>query len=226
MVREDKLSWLFREVSGSWLVQRWLQRWEKVRSWLFCPPSPRAHSASGHSMPFRSIWLAAMSMTLMINAIAKAQIKLFLTHVCRFFFFGWTRVNQTKWKGQKFRNIKNSLVTCSSGTPDTHLRSPNTCYIFSTQGNGHKFIVNAASEEAFVPLYSTLKRLNFTGNVPLLKVSSAARRKDDWFLYGITVTHFSPPFCDGKQIRMKRRLACFADRFPDPDHRVFPAQTR
>lgn len=54
------------------------------------PPDPRAHSGSGHSMPFRSIWLAAMSMTLMMNAIAKAQIKLFLTHVCRFFFFGWT----------------------------------------------------------------------------------------------------------------------------------------
>lgn len=113
---------------------------------------PRAHSASGHSMPFRSIWLAAMSITLMMNAIAKAQIKLFLTHVCRFFFFGWTEVNQTKRKCQNFRNIKIGFVTCCSGTPDTHLHSPNTCYIFSTQVNEHEFSVNTVLEEAFVPL--------------------------------------------------------------------------
>lgn len=40
------------------------------------------------------------------------------------------------------------------------------------------------------------------------------------------MTHFSPPFCDRKQIRMKRRLARFADDVPDPDDRVFPAQMR
>lgn len=52
--------------------------------------NPNAHSASGYSMPFRSIWLAAMSITLIMKAMAKAQIRLFLTHVCRFFFLGWT----------------------------------------------------------------------------------------------------------------------------------------
>lgn len=33
-------------------------------------------------IPLRSIWFAAMSMTLMMNAIAKAQIRLLRTHVC------------------------------------------------------------------------------------------------------------------------------------------------
>lgn len=33
-------------------------------------------------MPLRSTWLAAMSMTLMMKAMAKAQIRLLRTHVC------------------------------------------------------------------------------------------------------------------------------------------------
>lgn len=49
-----------------------------------------AHTGHSYSMPFLSIWLAAMSMTLMMNAMAKAQMRLFLTHVWRFFFEGWT----------------------------------------------------------------------------------------------------------------------------------------
>lgn len=81
-------NWLFREVLGLWLVQLWLQRTRcEVVAVL---STPRAHSAIGYSMPFRSIWLAAISMTLMMNAMAKAQIRLFLTHVWRFFFLGWT----------------------------------------------------------------------------------------------------------------------------------------
>ena len=40
-----------------------------------------AHSGRGYSMPFLSIWLAAMSITLMMKAMAKAQIRLFLTQV-------------------------------------------------------------------------------------------------------------------------------------------------
>lgn len=68
--------------------------------------SPHAHSASGYSMPFRSIWLAAMSMTLMMKAMAKAQIRLFLTHVCRFFFFGWT-------EGETERKTWNAFVRTS-----------------------------------------------------------------------------------------------------------------
>ena len=34
-------------------------------------------------MPLRRIWLAAISMTLMMKAMAKAQMRLFLTHVWR-----------------------------------------------------------------------------------------------------------------------------------------------
>lgn len=34
-------------------------------------------------MPLRSTWLAAMSMTLMMKAMAKAQMRLLRTHVCR-----------------------------------------------------------------------------------------------------------------------------------------------
>lgn len=34
-------------------------------------------------MPLRSTWLAAMSMTLMMKAMAKAQIRLLRTHVWR-----------------------------------------------------------------------------------------------------------------------------------------------
>lgn len=42
-------------------------------------PSEPAHS---YFMPLRSTWLAAMSMTLMMKAMAKAQIRLLRTHVC------------------------------------------------------------------------------------------------------------------------------------------------
>lgn len=65
--------------------------------------TPHAHSAIGYSMPFRSIWLAAISMTLMMKAIAKAHIRLFLTHVCLFFFLGWTE------RGEKRREMKRLL---------------------------------------------------------------------------------------------------------------------
>lgn len=88
--------------------------------------------------------------------------------------------------------------------------------------------MKACLEEAFVPHYSTLKQLKVTGmflswTSPLLPVERCeclipAKR--------VNVTHFSPPFCDRKQIRMKWRLARFADDVPDPDDRVFPAQMR
>lgn len=41
------------------------------------PPETRIHF-----IPLRSIWFAAMSITLMMNAMAKAQIRLLRTHVC------------------------------------------------------------------------------------------------------------------------------------------------
>lgn len=87
---------LFREVLGLWLVQLWRQR-QDVRSWLCCP-LPRLTVQLFHSMPFLSIWLAAISMTLMMKAMAKAQIRLFLTHVCLFFFLGWTEIKEKTYK--------------------------------------------------------------------------------------------------------------------------------
>lgn len=65
------------------------------------------NSRGSYSMPFLSIWLAAISMTLMMNAMAKAQMRLFLTHVWRFFFEGWTEM---KIKGKK-RTLKTEIRT-------------------------------------------------------------------------------------------------------------------
>ena len=41
-------------------------------------------------MPLRRIWLAAISMTLMMKAMAKAQMRLFRTQVCLFCFWECT----------------------------------------------------------------------------------------------------------------------------------------
>lgn len=70
--------------------------WQKKRNDLYNALS--MHMQAGdpaitvmcYSMPFRSIWLAAMSMTLMMKAIAKAQMRLLRTHVCRLFFLECT----------------------------------------------------------------------------------------------------------------------------------------
>lgn len=43
----------------------------------------RRAPVSAYFMPLRSTWLAAMSMTLMMKAMAKAQIRLLRTHVWR-----------------------------------------------------------------------------------------------------------------------------------------------
>lgn len=66
-----------------------------------CPQGMRMRSELGtqrwwrrmrcYSMPLRRIWLAAISMTLMMKAMAKAQIRLFLTQVCLFCFWECTR---------------------------------------------------------------------------------------------------------------------------------------
>ena len=42
---------------------------------------PTGHPGGAYFMPLRSTWLAAMSMTLMMKAMAKAQIRLLRTHV-------------------------------------------------------------------------------------------------------------------------------------------------
>lgn len=51
---------------------------------------------SGYSMPLRRIWLAAISMTLIIKAMAKAHIRLFRTQVCLFCFWECTRAGREK----------------------------------------------------------------------------------------------------------------------------------
>lgn len=56
------------------------------------PPTHPCSQWRRYSMPLRSIWLAAISITLMMKAMAKAQIRLLRTHVCRFFFVGWTGI--------------------------------------------------------------------------------------------------------------------------------------
>lgn len=60
-----------------------------VLDFFFFLKCPSYHLAWGvgtqeavYFIPLRSIWFAAMSMTLMINAMAKAQIRLLRTHVC------------------------------------------------------------------------------------------------------------------------------------------------
>lgn len=58
------------------------------------PPTHPCSQWHCYSIPLRSIWLAAISITLMMKAMAKAQIRLLRTHVCRFFFVGWTAVNK------------------------------------------------------------------------------------------------------------------------------------
>lgn len=88
---------------GFWLVCLPFFFYCRERKWgyITVPPTLQAHIVIGYSMPFRSIWLAAMSMTLIMKAMAKAQIRLFLTHVCLFFFLGWTE--RERRRGQKRR---------------------------------------------------------------------------------------------------------------------------
>lgn len=50
------------------------------------PGEPCQH----YSMPLRRIWLAAISITLMMKAMAKAQMRLLRTHVWRFCFWACT----------------------------------------------------------------------------------------------------------------------------------------
>lgn len=50
----------------------------------------------GYSMPLRRIWLAAISITLIIKAMANAQIRLFRTQVCLFCFWACTAERQGK----------------------------------------------------------------------------------------------------------------------------------
>lgn len=57
------------------------------------PPTHPCSQWRRYSIPLRNIWLAAISITLMMKAMAKAQIRLLRTHVCLFFFVGWTGIN-------------------------------------------------------------------------------------------------------------------------------------
>lgn len=72
------------------LRSRWEPRWAR-RSRV---GAGHAHAGRagrrGYSMPLRRIWLAAISMTLMMKAMAKAQMRLLRTHVCLFCFWECT----------------------------------------------------------------------------------------------------------------------------------------
>lgn len=60
---------------------------------------------NSYFMPLRSTWLAAMSMTLMMKAMAKAHIRLLRTHVCLTCCVGLEPVREKKkwWEGKKKR---------------------------------------------------------------------------------------------------------------------------
>lgn len=68
-----------------------------------------------------------------------------------------------------------------SGTPDTHLHSPNTCYIFRTHVNEQGFSIKAGLEEASL---FNIKMTELQRNAPVHKDSPADSIKDDGFLYG------------------------------------------
>lgn len=82
-----------------------------------------------YSMPLRRIWLAAISMTLMMKAMAKAQMRLFRTQVCRFCFWECTGVGggrrvegkEARWAGGEGREKEHDKVGCtfSSKSPGT-----------------------------------------------------------------------------------------------------------
>lgn len=72
------------------------------------PPTHPCSQWRGYSIPLRSIWLAAISITLMMKAMAKAQIRLLRTHVCRFFFVGWTRANKGEREKLSLKYQQNS----------------------------------------------------------------------------------------------------------------------
>lgn len=86
----------------------------------FFTPLTVGVAGCGYSRPFRSIWLAAMSMTLMMKAMAKAQIRLFLTHVCRFLFLEWTNRREKGEKGE--REIKPERERCIEVYYQIHLQ--------------------------------------------------------------------------------------------------------
>lgn len=69
-------------------------RWEPLRARRSRVRAGHAHAGRagrrGYSMPLRRIWLAAISMTLMMKAMAKAQMRLLRTHVCLFCFWECT----------------------------------------------------------------------------------------------------------------------------------------
>lgn len=83
-----------------WVLRRTVPRLHRPHPlvWRTSLPAGQAHARSrerscwggGYSMPLRRIWLAAISMTLMMKAMAKAQMRLFRTQVCLFCFWECT----------------------------------------------------------------------------------------------------------------------------------------
>lgn len=61
------------------------------------------HPLGAYFMPLRSTWLAAMSMTLMMKAMAKAQIRLLRTHVWRICWLEQAAAAHQEHQGEKQR---------------------------------------------------------------------------------------------------------------------------
>lgn len=80
----------FAERSHVRIVQIRFVEEEPARRACACAGAGTQRRAGGYSMPLRRIWLAAISMTLMMKAMAKAQMRLFRTQVCRFCFWECT----------------------------------------------------------------------------------------------------------------------------------------
>lgn len=73
-------------------------------------------------MPLRSTWLAAMSMTLMMKAMAKAQIRLLRTHVWRICWLeqavaAHQGAPERDRRGQRSAGIRSRLHFCTWAVP-------------------------------------------------------------------------------------------------------------
>lgn len=75
-------------------------------------------TAGAYFMPLRSTWLAAMSMTLMMKAMAKAQMRLLRTHVWRICWLEQAAAAHQEHQGKRQRGTAkgwNQICTLAQG---------------------------------------------------------------------------------------------------------------
>lgn len=80
--------------------------------------APGGHPRGAYFMPLRSTWLAAMSMTLMMKAMAKAQIRLLRTHVWRICWLEQAAAAHQEHQGKRQRGTGkgwNQICTLAQG---------------------------------------------------------------------------------------------------------------